>query len=61
MPEAVLITTDDLEPAVHLRGALEAHGLRVELLAPGEGLGDALNEPVLVIVTGGCGNGARAG
>ena len=49
----MLITTDDLEPAVHLRGALEAHGLRVELLAPGEGLGDALNEPVLVIVTGG--------
>jgi DNA-binding NtrC family response regulator len=53
VPDAVLITTDDLEPAVRLRGAFEAHGLRVELLAPGETLADALNEPVLVVITGG--------
>ena len=53
MAEAVLITTDDLEPAVRLRGAFESHGLRVELLAPGEGLPDALAEPLLVVITGG--------
>jgi len=51
--EAVLITTDDLEPAVRLRAAFEAQGLRVELLAPGEGLADALQEPLLVVITGG--------
>ena len=53
MAEAVLITTDDLEPAVRLRAAFEAHGLKVELLAPGEGLADALQEPLLVVITGG--------
>jgi DNA-binding NtrC family response regulator len=53
LAEAVLITTDDLEPAVRLRAAFEAHGLRVELLAPGEGLADALAEPLLVVITGG--------
>ena len=53
MAEAVLITTDDLEPAVRLRAAFEANGLRVELLAPGEGLADALAEPLLVVITGG--------
>jgi DNA-binding NtrC family response regulator len=51
--EAVLITTDDLEPAVRLRAAFETHGLKVELLAPGEGLADALAEPLLVVITGG--------
>jgi DNA-binding NtrC family response regulator len=51
--EAVLITTDDLEPAVRLRAAFEAQGLKVELLAPGEGLADALAEPLLVVLTGG--------
>jgi DNA-binding NtrC family response regulator len=51
--EAVLITTDDLEPAVRLRAAFEAQQLRVELLAPGESLSDALAEPVLVVITGG--------
>jgi DNA-binding NtrC family response regulator len=51
--DVVLITTDDLEPAVRLRGALEDAGLRVELLASGEGLDDALGDPLLVIVTGG--------
>ncbi len=53
MAEAVLITTDDLEPAVRLRAAFEGHGLKVELLAPGEGLADALQEPLLVVITGG--------
>ncbi|WP_420129742.1 sigma-54 dependent transcriptional regulator [Longimicrobium sp.] len=53
MAEAVLITTDDLEPAVRLRAAFEADGQRVELLAPGEGLSDALAEPLLVVITGG--------
>ncbi|HEX9939580.1 MAG TPA: sigma-54 dependent transcriptional regulator [Longimicrobium sp.] len=53
MAEAVLITTDDLEPAVRLRAALEPHGLRVELLAPGETLADALGEPLLLVITGG--------
>ncbi|HEU0016549.1 MAG TPA: sigma-54 dependent transcriptional regulator [Longimicrobium sp.] len=53
MAEAVLITTDDLEPAVRLRASFEAQGLRVELLAPGESLGDALAEPLLVVITGG--------
>lgn len=53
MAEAVLITTDDLEPAVRLRAAFEGQGLKVELLAPGEGLADALQEPLLVVITGG--------
>jgi DNA-binding NtrC family response regulator len=53
LADVVLITTDDLEPAVRLRGAFEADGLRVELLAPGESLADALGEPILLVVTGG--------
>ncbi|HYH80241.1 MAG TPA: sigma-54 dependent transcriptional regulator [Longimicrobium sp.] len=53
MAEVVLITTDDLEPAVRLRAAFEGHGLRVELLAPGESVADALNEPLLLVITGG--------
>jgi DNA-binding NtrC family response regulator len=53
LAEVVLITTDDLEPAVRLRGAFEADGLRVELLAAGETVADALGEPILLVVTGG--------
>ena len=53
LADVVLITTDDLEPAVRLRGAFEADGLRVELLAPGESLADALGEPILLVITGG--------
>ena len=53
MADVVLITTDDLEPAVRLRGAFEADGQRVELLAAGESLADALGEPILLVVTGG--------
>ncbi len=53
MAEAVLITADDLEPAVRLRAAFQEAGYRVELLASGEGLAEALAEPLLVVVTGG--------
>jgi DNA-binding NtrC family response regulator len=49
----VLITADDLEPAVRLRGAFEEDGLRVELLAAGESVADALGEPILLVITGG--------
>jgi DNA-binding NtrC family response regulator len=51
--ETVVITTDDLEPAVRLRAAFEGEGLRVELLTAGETLADAHGEPVLVVLTGG--------
>jgi DNA-binding NtrC family response regulator len=53
LADVVLITTDDLEPAVRLRGAFEEDGLRVELLAAGESLADALGEPILLVITGG--------
>ncbi|HEX5725551.1 MAG TPA: sigma-54 dependent transcriptional regulator [Longimicrobiaceae bacterium] len=53
MAEVVLITTEDLEPAVRLRAAFEEVGFRVELLAPGERLADAVGEPVLLVITGG--------
>ncbi|HEX8695508.1 MAG TPA: sigma-54 dependent transcriptional regulator [Longimicrobium sp.] len=53
MAEVVLITTEDLEPAVRLRGAFEEDGMRVELLASGETLSDAVGEPILLVVTGG--------
>ena len=53
MPEAVLITTEDLEPAVRLRAAFEEAGVRTELLASGESLADAVGEPVLLVITGG--------
>ncbi len=53
MADVVLITTDDLEPAVRLRGAFEEDGLRVELLAAGETVADALGEPILLVITGG--------
>ena len=53
MADVVLITTDDLEPAVRLRGAFEEDGLRVELLAAGESVADALGEPILLVITGG--------
>jgi DNA-binding NtrC family response regulator len=51
--ETVVITTEDLEPAVRLRGAYQELGLRVELLTSGEGLADAPGEPVLLVLTGG--------
>jgi DNA-binding NtrC family response regulator len=51
--DAVLITTEDLEPAVRLRAAFEEAGMRTELLASGESLADAVGEPVLLVITGG--------
>jgi len=53
LADVVLITTDDLEPAVRLRGAFEQAGMRVELLAAGESVADALGEPILLVITGG--------
>jgi DNA-binding NtrC family response regulator len=53
VPDAVLITTEDLEPAVRLRAAFEEAGIRTELLASGESLADAVGEPVLLVITGG--------
>ena len=53
MSEVVVITTDDLEPAVRLRAGFQAAGLQVELLTGGESLGDVVGEPVLVIITAG--------
>src|SRR5690606_39191948 len=48
-----VITTEDLESAVNLRGRFDAAGVEVELLAPGERLADTVGEPVLLILTGG--------
>jgi DNA-binding NtrC family response regulator len=53
MSETVVITTEDLEPAVRLREAFQEAGLRVELLTAGESLVDVPGEPVLLILTGG--------
>jgi DNA-binding NtrC family response regulator len=53
LADVVLITTEDLEPAVRLRGAFEQAGLRVELLTAGESLADAVGEPILLVITGG--------
>ena len=52
MSDIVVITTDDLEPAVRLRGGFEAAGLDVELLTAGEDLGDVKGTPVLLVLTG---------
>ncbi len=52
LPERVLITTVDLEPAVRLRDAFEAEGFAVELMTPGERIAD-VRDAVLLILTGG--------
>jgi DNA-binding NtrC family response regulator len=51
MAETVIITTQDLEPAVRLRDAFRDAGFGVELLTPGERIAD-VTEPVLLILTG---------
>jgi DNA-binding NtrC family response regulator len=51
MAEHVLITTQDLEPAVRLRDAFRDSGHEVELLTPGERIAD-VPEPALLILTG---------
>ncbi len=53
MKELVVITTDELEPAVRARAAFSAAGYDVELLTAGESLGDVAGEPILVILSGG--------
>jgi DNA-binding NtrC family response regulator len=50
--ETVIITTDDLEPAVRLRAAFEEIGYATELLTAGEEVETVRGEPVLLIVTG---------
>jgi len=52
MSDLVLITTQDLEPAVRIRDAFRDAGFGTELLTPGEHIGDAPGEPVLLILTG---------
>src|SRR5690606_41132180 len=52
MSDVVVISTEDLELAVRLRGRFTARGLETELLASGEGLDDAVGNPLLLIVTG---------
>jgi DNA-binding NtrC family response regulator len=52
LSDIVVITTDDLEPAVRLRGGFEAAGLDVELLTAGEELADVKATPVLLVLTG---------
>lgn len=52
MTETIVITTDDLEPAVRLRAGFETAGWSVELLTGGETLTDVPGEPVLLILTG---------
>jgi DNA-binding NtrC family response regulator len=51
MAETVLITTQDLEPAVRLRDAFQQDGYDVELLTPGEKIGD-VQDPHLLVLTG---------
>src|SRR5688500_7824886 len=51
MADTVIITTQDLEPAVRLRDAFRDAGFETELLTPGERIAD-VTDPVLLILTG---------
>ncbi|HEX6135779.1 MAG TPA: sigma-54 dependent transcriptional regulator [Longimicrobiales bacterium] len=51
MADTVLITTQDLEPAVRLRDAFRDAGYGVELITPGERVAD-VSDPVLLVLTG---------
>jgi DNA-binding NtrC family response regulator len=51
MADTVIVTTQDLEPAVRLRDAFVAEDYAVELLTAGERIADVDN-PVLLILTG---------
>jgi DNA-binding NtrC family response regulator len=53
MSDVVVITTDDLDPAVRLRAQFNAAGYAVELLTSGEALADVVGTPVLLVLTGG--------
>ena len=52
MADMIAVTTQDLEPAVHLRDAFQASGFDVELLTAGERLADA-RDAALLVLTGG--------
>jgi DNA-binding NtrC family response regulator len=49
MAETVLITTQDLEPAVRLRDAFRDAGLETELLTPGERVADVPGAALLIL------------
>jgi DNA-binding NtrC family response regulator len=49
MAETVLITTQDLEPAVRLRDAFRDAGYETELLTPGEHVADVADAALLVL------------
>jgi DNA-binding NtrC family response regulator len=49
MPETVLITTQDLEPAVRLRDAFRDAGYAVELMTPGERVADVPGAALLIL------------
>jgi DNA-binding NtrC family response regulator len=49
MAETVLITTQDLEPAVRLRDAFRDSGYGVELITPGERIADVPDAALLVL------------
>jgi DNA-binding NtrC family response regulator len=51
MAETVIVTTQDLEPAVRLRDAFRDEGYEVELLTPGEHVAD-VPDAVLLVLTG---------
>jgi DNA-binding NtrC family response regulator len=51
MADTVIVTTQDLEPAVRLRDAFRQAGYDVELLTPGEHVTD-VPDPVLLVLTG---------
>jgi DNA-binding NtrC family response regulator len=51
MPDTVIVTTQDLEPAVRLRDAFQEEGYDVELLTPGERIRD-VPDARLVVLTG---------
>lgn len=53
MSDVVVITTDDLEPAVRLRARFVASGMEVELLTANENLDDVVGDPVLLVLSGG--------
>ena len=57
MAETVLVTTHDLPLAGELRDGFRHAGYRVELFTPGERV-DAVEDPVLLVLTGGAGAAA---
>lgn len=52
MSETVVVTTEDLEPAVHIRARLNEAGYDVELLTSSETLDDVGGSILLLVITG---------